>query len=361
MNELYHIDKNGGLRVWKVWHEDDIIMTEYGVVGGQMQTSSKKAEPKNVGTKAETTGEEQAAREVEAMYKHRLARKYSLTPEAARLPSELPMLAHKYDDKKHKVVYPADIQPKLDGLRCIARWEDDEVVLYSRSGKVLNLPHISNELAAWMEYDTILDGELYIHGVALQTINSLIPKPGQSLKEESLNIEYHIYDCPMDDKPWSYRKEFIYGHDVKFDYIRLVETFTIQNEDEAIKIVERFLKEGFEGGILRNHEGIYNWGHRSSDLLKMKKFQDEEFEVVSYMDGKGKDKGRVIWICRNNDGTDNTFKARPRGTMEQRAEWFNHGDKFINKLLTVRFQRRTEANLPFLPVGLVFRIDEDLP
>ncbi|MHA2064820.1 MAG: hypothetical protein ACXABY_10640, partial [Candidatus Thorarchaeota archaeon] len=93
LEPLYHIDKNGNVRIWKVFAIDDTIQTEYGVMGGKMQLASKVAEAKCVGTKAETTPEEQAIKEAEAMWKHRLDRKYSLTPEDARLPSELPMLA----------------------------------------------------------------------------------------------------------------------------------------------------------------------------------------------------------------------------------------------------------------------------
>ena len=361
---LYHMDKNGGLRVWQVCVEDDNIITEYGVVDGKIQTASKKALPKNVGTKAETTGHEQAIKEAEAMHKHRLARKYSLTPNKARLPSELPMLAHKYDEKREKVTWPCDIQRKLDGLRCIARCEDGEVTLYSRSGKILNLPHICEELGYWVNDSTVLDGELYIHGVALQTINSWIPQPGQSLKEESYDIEYHVYDMPAfadeDKLTWKDRYNNLCGV-MQTSHVRIVETFEVADEDAALDIVEIFLEEGYEGGILRTHDGIYDWGHRSSTLLKMKKFVDEEFEVVGFYDGKGKDKGKVIWVCKNNDGTEDTFHARPRGTMEQRAKWFKNGDDFIGKLLTVRFQKRTKDNIPFLPVGIVFRIEEDLP
>ena len=34
--------------------------------------------------------------------------------------------------------------------------------------------------------------------------------------------------------------------------------------------------------------------------------------------------------------------------FEEWIEWFQNGDDFIGKLLTVRFQKRTEDNVPFL-------------
>ena len=357
---LYHMDKNGGLRIWGVTVVDDNIITQYGVVGGKMQIASKKATPKNVGTKAETTGHEQAIKEAESMHKYRLKRKYSTTPDKARLPSELPMLAHKYAEKPHKVVWPCGLQRKLNGLRCTARCEDGEVTLYSRAGLVLNVPHICEELS-WMDDSVILDGELYVHGVPLQTINSWIPKPGQSMKEETSQIEYHLYDAPYSDTvTWLFRHRYL-NKIKESEHVKVEETYQVSNEEEAYAMVDAFLGEGYEGGMLRNWDGLYDWGHRSSDLLKIKKFDDEEFEVVGYQEGKGKDKGKVTWICLNNDGTDETFKARPRGTMEERAEWFKNGDDYLGKLLTVRFHGRTNKNIPFIPVGIVFRIEEDLP
>jgi DNA ligase-1 len=365
LKPLYHTDNNGSLRVWKIWTEGKTIVVEYGHVDGKMQIARKDAEAKNVGTKAETTPEEQAAKEAKAMHKHKLQRKYSLTKKDAKLPSQLPMLAHKYEEKKKKVTWPCDIQPKLDGLRCLARNNDGVVQLTSRAGMVLNLPHICKELQKWMPDDMVLDGELYVHGVSLQTINSWIPKPGQSLKEESNNIIYNVYDVPMingsDTYTWCDRESALQDLVQESEHVETIETLEVVNESDAMEMTSRFIDNGYEGGILRQYDGVYNWGHRSADLLKIKRGEDAEFEVVGYYDGIGKEKGKVCWICKNNDGTDNTFEVRPRGSYEERAKIFKVAESYIGRLLTVRFFGRTDKNIPFIPVGIVFRIDEDLP
>ena len=83
-----------------------------------------------------------------------------------------PMLAHKYNPDKAD--YPAYIQPKLDGVRCIIQCEYDNVVsanvirAYSRTGKeFMNVKHIKESLrGVFLENpNLILDGELYNHGL----------------------------------------------------------------------------------------------------------------------------------------------------------------------------------------------------
>src|SRR5579862_6498789 len=181
LRDLYHKGKNGELRVWRVWTEGANICTEHGLVDGQLQVSRKRAEAKNVGRSNETSPEAQAWIEAQAMWKHKLERKYSLTPEEARMPLMLPMLAHTFDPKKHDETCKWLGQPKLDGVRCIARWEGDTVTLMSRQGKPYNLPHISEALRDLLPVDGVFDGELYVHGKPLQETISLVKK----LKPES--------------------------------------------------------------------------------------------------------------------------------------------------------------------------------
>ena len=73
-----------------------------------------------------------------------------------------PMLAHKYNPDK--AYYPAYIQPKLDGVRCVFTKDG----AYSRTGKEFkNVDHIKKDLkVVFNRYpNLILDGELYNHGL----------------------------------------------------------------------------------------------------------------------------------------------------------------------------------------------------
>ena len=49
------------------------------------------------------------------------------------------------------------------------------------------------------------------------------------------------------------------------------------------------------------------------------------------------------------------FKARPKGTREQRTLWFDNADSYIGATLTVRYFEMTDDGIPRFPVGIAIR------
>lgn len=366
---LYHKGKNGQLRQWTVSAIRDEVHTEYGVVDGKLIKSSFKVEAKNVGRSNETTPEEQAKLEAKALWKHKVDRKYSETPNGAEEQLELPMLAHTYSGtKRKKFEFPAHIQPKLDGVRCLAQKINGEIHLTSRQGKPWNIPHIEDQLY-WLEEGTILDGEIYSHGKSCQQITSLVrcanPK-GKNYKPGSTDLSFYIYDVPSfkgdDSLEWRKRKihlDKLYGNQDRPNLV-WVESSMIWSEDEAYSKHKQYLLMGYEGSVLRGLTGKYLWGYRSSELLKLKDFQDAEFEVVEIVDGKGKMEGCAVFICRN-DTADNVFECTIKTSMKERRKMYKEKHKYLGKKLTVQFFDRTDAGIPRFPVGIAFRDEADLP
>lgn len=362
---LFHKAKTGALHQWRVYVVGDTIFTEHGQVDGQLQiTPGKKAVGKNTGKKNATTAEAQALAEAESMWTFKLERKYSETPDKAEEQLFLPMLAHPIEKVKEKdLVFPAHVQPKLDGVRCIASWNGDNIELMSRSGKPYKLEHVEEALRTALPKGYVFDGELYRHGLTCQTITSYVKRQQQ----ESLQIRYNIYDIPQvdgnDALPWEQRLEsleelILKDKGLPFALIG-VPTLLVTDLAMAHRSQCDFIQDGYEGAMLRLPGAAYEWGHRSRSLLKIKTFQDQEFEVVGFKDGDGKMAGHVIWIC-NNDLTDGTFDCVPACPMEQRAEYFRNGKRYVGKKLTVKFFDRTEDKVPRFPVAKLFRSEEDL-
>ena len=106
---------------------------------------------------------------------------------------------------------------------------------------------------------------------------------------------------------------------------------------------------------MRNLDAPYEIKKRSYDLQKYKEFQDAEFEIIGFHEGKGDEKGLVIWDCKTK--TNKHFAVRPRGTREYRAKLFEEADKYIGKKLTVMFQEYTGDLIPRFPVGKAIRVD----
>lgn len=365
---LYHKAKGGDLRQWQVWTEGPNILTEYGQVGGQLQTSCKVAVAKNIGRSNETSPDEQAKLEAEALWKYKLDRKYSISPKEAEEPLNLPMLAHSFEGtKRSKFRFPADAQPKLDGVRCIAsRDHKGNITLTSRNGKSWDIPLIEKQLAEWLPENMILDGEIYIHGESCQRITSLAksanPK-GKSFKPDSKDLEYHVYDVPVIDGDdlltWQDRRLMLGEIALKHKQL-IVPNILVNNEKQALDAHGSFIQAGYEGAILRAFHGQYLWGYRSSELLKVKEFRDGEFRVLSAREGRGKMEGGVIWVCQN-DVNDKTFECTMKIPLAERQRMFANKEDFIGKLLTVRYFDRTDDLKPRFPVGIVFRDKADLP
>ena len=195
------------------------------------------------------------------------------------------MLAHKYNEDKAD--YPAYIQPKLDGVRC----------LFSASGAVSragnefkNVEHIKQALKPFFAKNptAVLDGELYNHGLKddFEKIISLVKKrkPTDDDRAEAAElVEYHIYDvASMTIANYTTRLNYIKS-DIFAGFatwpIMPVETKLALDFDDAQKMHAKNLKLGYEGSIYRTPSGKYK-GTRSWDLMKFKDFHDTE--AVSY-------------------------------------------------------------------------------
>lgn len=367
---LYYTARTGTVHSWRVWSDGETVHTEYGLVGGKKQRSSKKSSPTNEGRSNMRTSEQQAEFDAHSLWTNKVERKYSETIEGAQEELFLPMLAHEFSKRGKNLSYPVHMQPKLDGVRCLAFWSGDQVRLLSRSGKDYDVPgHISKQVATFLPHDTVLDGELYAHGVSLQTITSWVKK----LRPETARVEYHIYDIPVfegeQDLPWIKR----YGSLVRLapPYSATIDAFKAKAPNvkfvntgigvspEGVQAQERFyVSQGFEGAMVRTMTGLYEWGRRSPDLLKVKSFQDDEFEVVGFQDGVGRMEGGVVWSCKTGEGK--TFSVTPKCSMENRKEFFRRGKEFVGRKLTVRFFQYTNDGLPQFPVGVGFRCEEDM-
>ena len=365
---LYHQGKASKLYSWKIWTEGDEIVTEHGLVDGKKQEARKKATPKNAGRANETTAEEQAVKEALAMWVFKKERKYSETPEGAQQTLFLPMLAKDFFKRQAKVTYPCDIQPKLDGVRALARWEGDKVVLTSRGGKTYDVAHISEALEKVLPKSWVLDGEIYAHGETFQQITRWVKKhrPGESEK-----LCYWAYDVPMDDQleamAWVDRKGALEllkrrlvtaALDSDMSGVQTIVTQTCMDFESVVAVNEVYLAGGFEGSIVRLYGDYpYIFGYRSDGLLKVKEFMDAEFEVTGWAFGKGKMAEAPAWVCKVGEVT---FRCLAAGTLEEKRAQGQNAASFVGRMLKVKFFERTEDGIPRFPIALGFRAPEDI-
>ena len=381
LQTLYRRGASGKPLQWRIWSEGADIFIEHGQVGGKLQVSRNRAEGKNIGKANETTPERQAEIEILAEWNHQQDLKYKASIDdvnnfqidAMLAPNEkwIGNADPKKDTFKY-AVYPCDIQPKYDGARCLAFWQDGRIVLMTRGRKEWGaVPHIISQLEKILPDDgTIFDGELYFHGVKRQRIQKWITKH----YPESAKIQLMVYDVPMcagEEKPWDERRKdlerLIPGEWGKADagtpnIVRSI-TMQVNNGDEVMAFHNTCVDHGYEGAMVRNRKGMYAWGRRPKDLLKVKAFEDDEFEVIGCKQATGDHDGCVIWRCKvgpkQGPVGSGEFWVVPNGSLEERREWFRDAASFYGKPLTVKFQGYSEDGLPQIAKGIAFRLDED--
>jgi hypothetical protein len=311
---------------------------------------------------------------------------YRKHPEAAYTNSkwdELPMLAHAVKKVKN-LKFPMLGQPKLNGVRGLAKfktWQDShylmqgEVKLISRGGTYYEIIHILSQLGdlsklLWdnniLRGNYILDGELYKHGIPLQEISGASRKEESGLFTSNNWLEYHIYDV-IDlnniNATQEYRRALLFNIESKvkerFPNIKFVQTWAISDIGAVKADHDQCVAEGYEGLMLRDLSSSYKFNERSTGLLKVKEFQDEEFEIVGWEIDESKTiEESFVFVLRNNQGkmsafgshSSHTFKARPTGTDEMKRTWYNkcieHPHSILNKKATIRYFERSKEGVP---------------
>ena len=367
---LYGRSTNGKIKEWSVsviqmGDGTCYIETKHGYESGKKQLDQRfVGQGKNLGRANETTAYEQACSEARSAHSRKKDSGY--VEEKGHIPKEsdglfLPMLAHSYDKHCKKIAFPCWVQPKLDGVRMLARKEDGIVTMWSRKGKIIDIPDkINQQLCDMLGEGQCTDGELYVHGWTFQRIISAVKKK----RDDTDLLEYHIYDSPHPTLRFEDRMpkhgigsisfpEHCQSWTVIGKNIKIVKTYDIEDQLEFDLRETIELSQGYEGMMARNKNSLYKYKHRSYDLQKVKRFVDDEYEIIGGKDGSGRESGLIIFKCITPCGLE--FDVRPRGSHEARAEQFKNLDDYIGKMLTVRYQELTDDGRPRFPVGIAVR------
>jgi DNA ligase-1 len=266
-------------------------------------------------------------------------------------------------NRSFKISFPAYIQRKYDGIRCISYLKDDNVIIESRKGiPFQNFSLLKDELKSILSKlppNFYLDGELYTNSLDFETISGLIRLHEKKITENDIQlinkIEYHLYDfVDLNNKELKYKERLdilnnLINESLSISKCKKVATFLANELNDVKKYHDDFVKEGYEGIMIRDMDGIYEINKRSKYLQKFKEFMEEEFKIIGFHEGTGDEKGSVIWDCITKDGK--FFAVRPKGTFESRKKLFDEGNNHIGKLLTVIFQEYSADNIPRFPVG----------
>ena len=268
-----------------------------------------------------------------------------------------PMLATDYQSRKARLKFPVALQPKLDGVRCIASLDPTGAVrLVTRLGNDLaHLERVRREVAPVLTTlgltggnGVALDGELYVHGSDFQHVVSRVKNRKAA---DDGTLRFHAFDICTPQMGFGARYAEL-ERAVKGTRVVLVPCVSASSEKEIDAALARFEKEGYEGVMVRDPAALYAPGKRSPGLCKYKRFLTEEFEIVGFKEAAGKDAGTAVFECACKAGT---FWVRPEGDRASRAKLLADAPRLIGKPLTVRFQELTLDGKPRFPIGVAVR------
>lgn len=383
---LYKLNNSNSISWWKIEQDVDAHnnpKSSYTISWGNDARTKNNSSLNSNGYN--TSSPEKAAAEITSHIEFQINRKgYSETIPTS-VP-DLPMLAQTWadhiDKKGREPFKSVFLQPKLDGIRCIAT---NNRMITRKSELITSCPHISYILEH-LSPEHKLDGELYIHGVDLQTMQSYTSRqrPHRVYKE----IEYHVFDYVDTEMPFTERYEALRKiiKELMVIHSDLLSTFesvpeklrskTVLSPVCPIKLVTstfvncsshdpRFLPTlkafhkdavsvGYEGAIVRNAESTYGLNYRSPDLLKFKDRMDDEFEIIDVVEAYNQ---MGTFVCKTKEG--GIFEATPSWTTDRKRWLLRNKEKVIGKMLTVEFEKYSKDKVPLKPTGKCTRNKEE--
>ena len=190
------------------------------------------------------------------------------------------------------ISYPIRVEPKLDGLRCIAVKHNNVVTMYTRNGTVLEtLPRIKAALEAAPYDDVVLDGEAM--GSDWNESASIVMS--SKTKKDDENIVYNVFDCVLFPDWVSQENNEMYVERlnrlenviecVNNKHVKTVPGETVRNQQELLTFYAGTMEHEFEGIMLKNLQAPYKF-KRSDAIMKMKPVVTYEGVIVGSYEGR---------------------------------------------------------------------------
>jgi DNA ligase-1 len=205
-----------------------------------------------------------------------------------------------------------------------------------------------------MEVKRIFDGELYCHGMDFEDINGIVSRT-VNLHDDYEKIEYHIFDYISEDASQMSRIINLqrFKQELPEDFpIKVVKSRLAYDFDQVYGQYKQYLKEGYEGIIVRNIDGTYV-ERRSTNVMKFKPKKSDSYKVVGYQEEvhgeTGEPKGRLgALVCDDTCG--GTFNVGSGFTAHQRKLFWDIREQLAGMTVLIEYQHITKDQKPRFPI-----------
>ena len=267
------------------------------------------------------------------------------------IPTFSVQLANKYFDKPQYLEGKKfAITTKIDGGRIIALKENGQVSFFTRAGqKYEGLVDLEDEMSRLMPDNTCLDGEI-----------TLLTRSNRSSKEcyketmkivrtkdkEKHGIKMLVFDwMPAEDfkkqqcdQPYRLRRAYVdqMFNMIDFRYFDLLPLLYVGEDTSKItEILEEEVANGEEGIMLNEYDALYEF-KRTNSLLKCKKFDSLDLEVVGVEEGSGRLAGTLGAIKVRYKGG-NIVKVGAGFSDEERKLYWNRPELLIGHVVEIKY------------------------
>lgn len=269
-------------------------------------------------------------------------------------------LADKYESKLVDWKDGWYVSRKIDGARCIGIVDSNgDTTFYSRTGKEFDtLGIVRDGIKALNITDVVFDGELCLvdddgnedfQGVMkqLKKKDHTIPNPSFKIFDMITHDEFYTKKGEK-NRPYSIRLANLTEIMTKNECpcLTLLEQELIHNDEHFQEWVKEAADYGWEGVMLRADEPYK--GKRSKDLLKVKKFFDDEYEVIDTEMGpfryvkNGAECEETMLSCVTIKHKDHVVRVGSGFTIDQRQEFYQNPNKILGQIITVQYFEETK-------------------
>lgn len=283
-------------------------------------------------------------------------------------------LANKYFDNP-SIVEGKEfaLTTKIDGSRIIAIKENREVSFFTRAGqKYEGLVDLEEDLKRCPEDNFVFDGELTLldkgnltskdqyketmkisrrdgvkHGLKMLVFDWL---PVEGFKNQKCDVPYLLRRACVED---------IFNLDNFTYFEKLPVIYQGTDTNQIMYWLNYNIAHGEEGVMINIVDAPYEF-KRCNTLLKVKKMNDLDLEVIGFEEGTNRNKGRLGALLVNYKN--NIVKVGSGFSEELREEIWNNQDKWLGKTVVVQYFEETQnqnggISLRF-PVYLDYRTDK---
>lgn len=271
-----------------------------------------------------------------------------------------PMLAKKFEDVKlHNDLYY--VTEKLDGNRCIARYDGNRWLFTSRNGKTLKVNIDMGDLPT----DVVYDGELLspqqtldsqnaffalMHGMQIPTYGGQFNSTSGLInsKAKDKKLVYNIFDVMTDDAYYE-RRAFLDSLHCTSNETRILPVLAKVNcnyEHSIANMLDAVTSAGAEGLML--NLAYANYQHkRTADLIKVKNTYTIDMLVEDWEYGNGKYDGMVgalQCVAITEDGKHIEASIGTGLSDEQRMIWADDPSLIVGKIVEVSYFSMSQSS-----------------